>query len=76
MLALDERLGADPAGTFQPVVNADGTVSCQENPAEYPGIMPKLSLLCPDAEGSFPLIDFASAGKDWDSIMAVWLATP
>ena len=76
MLALDERLGADPAGTFQPVVNDDGTVSCAENPAEYPQIAPKLSLLCPEASGSFPLIDFASAGKDWESKMAVWLATP
>ena len=76
MLALDERLGADPAGTFQPVINADGTVSCQQNTTEYPQIMPKLNLLCPAENGSFPLIDFSSAGKDWESRIAVWLPTP
>lgn len=76
MLALDERLGADPAGTFQPVVNADGTVTCEENTTQYPQIAPKLSLLCPEAKGSIPLIDFASAGKDWGSRIAVWLPTP
>ena len=76
MLALDERLGADPKGTFQPVVNTDGTVSCQKNPTEYPQITPKLSLLCPAENGSFPLIDFSSAGKDWESRIAVWLPTP
>lgn len=76
MLAADDSLGYDASKQFSILVNKDGYVSTffsDENIASYENI---IELCVPMTNGgAFRVVDYASAGKDWSSKIAVWLHT-
>ena len=77
MLAADARLGRDPDSAFPVAFDENGVVAGTA-PAECPEIPEaRLCLSLPTADGgALRLIDYASAGKTWesDSRCAVWMS--
>ena len=74
VLAADERLGTDFAAPVLPVLNTDGSVSA--SPAAFDAVPDAvLGFNVQTESGVLPLIDYASAGKDYGKRMAAWLLT-
>ena len=74
VLAADERLGTDFSSPVLPVLNADGSVSV--SPAAFDAVPDAvLGFRVQTESGFLPLIDYASAGKDYGKRMAAWLVT-
>ena len=74
MLAQDDRLGYSVDTPIDVKVNADNTVDVKlDGKAPYDAI---LAAQIPLTDGSYMTVtDYASAGKDWESRMAVWFLT-
>ena len=71
-LAADSRSGkdADSVFDFEPV----GTLCADNQIAE--GVPCQLKMKFTDRSGQdFYLVDYASAGRDWETVMAAWLRT-
>ena len=72
VLAADVRLGVDPRAVVTPVLNEDGSVIAE------PCACPELddNIICfslKTAEGDLRLIDYSSAGKDFDKECTAWI---
>ena len=76
VLAADDRLGRPAGSVFQPVIREDNTVAAGAYEGNVPGMDPMVLLKFYDVHGAeFSLVDYQSAGKDWQSNMAAWLRT-
>lgn len=70
LLAADEALGCDP-GAVIPFAISEGSIEVLPATAPYPTQL-ALSLPLKDG-GRITLVDYASAGKRWDSRIAAWI---
>ena len=70
-LAADARLGKDPSTPF---TATDKCELCQNTIADSIAPLVKIKFTPENAE-EFYLIDYAHAGRDWDSTIAAWLPT-
>lgn len=76
VLAADDRLGKPADSAFRPVVREDDTVAGTVYEEKIPGIDPMIMVKFYDLHGNeFSLVDYQSAGKDWQSKIAAWLST-
>ncbi len=74
VLAADERLGTDFTTPVVPVLNADGSAAASS--AAFDAVPDAvLGFTVQTASDTLPLIDYASAGKDYGKRMAAWLVT-
>ena len=75
-LAADSRTGKDAASTFAFARAEDGTIKaelCANNEivAGTPCTV-RCRFAAPDGS-TFDLVDYASAGRDWETVIAAWL---
>ena len=71
VLAADSRMGRDVKKPFPICASA---TECEDRALGDTECMLKLRFTAPDGE-QFCLVDYSSAGKDWDADMAAWLPT-
>jgi hypothetical protein len=71
VLACDARTGKDPSSIFVP------TERFERRESQIQEGVPCLLKLCfnPENGESYELVDYASAGKDWQTEIAAWLPT-
>ncbi len=77
-LCADSKMGKDARSEFT-FAEKDGVIDCKKCPDTdiYDGKSCTLKCEFTDENGeSFTLIDYASAGRDWDTYIAAWLPIP
>ena len=74
-LAADSRMGKDAASkfTFQ-IENGTPVYAISENDDCLPNVKTLVHCVMKDADGkAFSLVDYGSAGRDWETVIAAWL---